>query len=181
MCWLPLQWMAIQSYPSSSTFDRDAAVTEKLSNPKYDESLSALLGALDTAPAASGEPFLKKAEDKEYYETIVMFAVRKRESASYHLESVRRRLATDVATHESKSESVVALVSKDTTVIRSQSAEFAFDYIHELSAFLSAIRSGLDFIAKIAARNLPGTTASSVKTLMDMSDKGQTSPILSVT
>ena len=53
-------------------------------------------------------------------------------------------------------------------------------YIHELSAFLAAIRSGLDFLAVAAARTMSGTVAHSMHTLEKMVDKGQQSGILEV-
>lgn len=53
-------------------------------------------------------------------------------------------------------------------------------YIHELSAFLAAIRSGLDFLAIAAARTMPGLVAHSIHTLEKMVDKGQKSAILEV-
>ena len=56
----------------------------------------------------------------------------------------------------------------------------AHEYVHELSAFLAALRSGLDFLTMAACRLIPGVKTQSITTLLGMVEKGQTGPVLAV-
>ena len=62
------------------------------------------------------------------------------------------------------------------TLRSSQSAnEFAF----ELSAFFAAIRSAIDFLARVCAQHLDGVEATRIKTLLRLA-RGKSGPILDV-
>lgn len=47
--------------------------------PTYGEALDGLLKAIDDAPTAPGHPIFKKCDDKEFFETQLMFSFRKQQ------------------------------------------------------------------------------------------------------
>lgn len=150
-----------------------------------DAKLNSFFARLDAAPAGASQPILKKASDKEYVETVAMFAIRCIHAARHHQLNVDRLLSEN----KSKIEQQLADAQKDLQTkssklnvvhrhlsVRSNSAEF----IYELSTFLGTLRSGLDFIAKVAGRYVPGVTAHSIKTLIDMAAEGQPCEVVKV-
>lgn len=152
--------------------------------PTYREALDGLLEAIDDAPTSPDHPIFKKGDDKEYFETQLMFSYRKGEAAEHHIGNVESLLekaeAAAIAAMKKKKKRKLGkkVVASTASVVVNGGPATA--YIHELSAFLAAIRSGLDFLAIAAARTLPGTTANSVHTLEKMVDKGQQGAILDV-
>lgn len=51
-------------------------------------------------------------------------------------------------------------------------------YVYELSAFLAAIKSSLDFVASAASVHIRGVATDTISTFINMVDGGQTGPIL---
>lgn len=155
----------------------------KIESPKKStlkETLDHLFEAMDKAPTAADHPIFKNAADKEYYETQLMFAYRKLEAGRHHLENVEGMLEkskaqamTAMKKHKKPGKNVIA--STASMIVNGGSAA---RYIHELSAFLAAIRSGLDFLTVAAARTIKGVTAHSVHDLEKMAAKGHTGPVL---
>ena len=145
----------------------------------YRKALDALLTAIDDAPTAPDHPIFKKLDDKEHFETQLMFSFRKQEAAEHHFDNVKSMLeqAKMAATSAMKINSKSAKKVAASTVSRHVNSG---TYIHELSAFLAAIRSGLDFLAIAACRTRPGLVAHSIHTLEKMVDKGQQGGILDV-
>ena len=155
---------------------------KKLKQTDYQSALELLFEALDAAPVGSGQPIFRKDSDKEYYETLLMFALRRRQAGKYHLENVQRMIALASKHVDKQMQSVTKSPgSKLNVVSRSLSSlQPSEQYIYEVSAFLAALRSGLDFLAKVAGKSLPGTTAHSVKTLMKMAKKGGKGAVVNV-
>lgn len=141
-----------------------------------------LFSVLDQAPAAP-ETILCDTAFRERYESLVMFAFRKLQAARYHLENVDRlRAAEQSEFDEAKqrhgsSPEPGGLSFRQTTSVRIRRS--ANPYAFELTAFLAAIKSGLDFLATVAALHFPGITADSIIVLMKLVNKGVRGPILS--
>ena len=148
----------------------------------YQSALEVLLKVLDAAPVGPSEPIFQKDCDKEYYETLLMFAVRRRQAGKYHLENVQRMMASASENVDKQMQFFnKSQKSKLNVVKRSVSSlESSEQYICEVSAFLAALRSGLDFLAKAAGKSLPGTPVHSVKTLMKMAKRGGKGAVVNV-
>lgn len=148
----------------------------------YEASLEQLFEALDAAPIGKEEPFFKKPADKEYYETLLMFAVRKQHAAKYHSDNVKRDLAQALADAKKHAEAVAKNYKKpgETVQFSVSLTSSKYEYVHELVAFLAALRSGLDFLTMAASRSIPGVKAHSIHPLMAMVEKGQGGLVLGV-
>ena len=155
---------------------------KKLKQADYQSALELLFKVLDAAPVGPGQPILRKDSDKEHYETRLMFALHKRQAGKYHLENVQRMIASASKNIDEQMQSVTkSLGSKFYGVEGSASVlQSSEQYIHEVSAFLAALRSGLDFLAMVAAKSLPGITAHSIRTLMSMAKKGGKGAVVNV-
>lgn len=153
-------------------------MTEK---PIFEGSLDSLLKALDAAPTGHTQGVLKDSDDKQYYETIVMFAVRRRAAAKYHLDSVTALLKKEAPSLDAMAKELANKHGGDLKVVGYSAASLrsAQEFVHELSAFLAALRSGVDFIARIAMRSLPGINGDSISSLIKAVQKGRYSgPLL---
>ncbi|MBV9065826.1 MAG: hypothetical protein JO004_08665 [Methylobacteriaceae bacterium] len=148
--------------------------------PSYTQALEQVFKELDDAKAGNNHPIFKKFDDKEHYETRLMFAVRKRQAAKYHMDNLienHTRAATEAKKHAmAHKKKRLGSATKFTASVTRPSSDCA----HELAAFFAALRSGLDFLTMAASRSLPGTTAHSIHTLMKMVEKGQSAPVLAV-
>ena len=155
---------------------------KKLKQANYQSALELLFKVLDAAPVDPGRPIFREASDKEHYETLLMFALRKRQAGKYHLENVQRMIVSASKNIDKQMQSVTkSLGSKLYVVERSTSVlQSSEQYIHEVSAFLAALRSGLDFLAMVAGKSLPGITAHSIRTLMSMAEKGKKGAVVNV-
>jgi hypothetical protein len=150
-------------------------MTKKPKAPVYEPELEHLFELLDSAPVGADQPILRKPADKEHYETRLMFAVRKRQAARHHQDNVDRMLT--VASKAAAEQTTAAA-----KMLQRGSARSAYwmsftsssgAYIHELTAFLGALRSGLDFLATVASWSLPGVSTHSIYKLMKMAEKGK--------
>lgn len=148
----------------------------------YRKALDELLKAIDDAPTAPDHPIFKKWDDKEYFETQLMFSFRKQQAAEHHIGNVKSMLETAeaaaIAAMKNKGKPAKNAVASTASLIVNSGPSTA--YVHELSAFLAAVRSGLDFLGVAAARTMPGIVAHSIHTLEKMVDKGQQGGILEV-
>jgi hypothetical protein len=149
--------------------------------PTYLDALDGLLKAIDDAPTAPDQQIFRKLDDKEFFETQLMFSLRKQQAAEHHIGNVQSMLTTAEAAAieamKNKGKLAKNVVASTASLVNSGPSAA---YIHELSAFLAAIRSGLDFLTVAAARTIPGTVAHSMHTLEKMVDKGQQGGILEV-
>jgi hypothetical protein len=139
-----------------------------------------LFKELDSVQVGVSHPILKTFDDKEHCATRLMFAVRKRQAPKYHLDNIVKGL-TEAAIETKKHAAASTKEQLGTSIRFSISVTGSWsDCVHELAAFLGALRSGLDFLTMAAVRSLSGTTAHSVHTLMTIVEKGQTAPVLTV-
>lgn len=155
-------------------------MSKSVGEPSYSESLEHVFKELDIAKANSNHPIFKKIEDKEHYETRLMFAVRKRQAAKYHMDNILESLAQAVAQAKEHATASKKMKLGSAAKFTMATTRPSNDCAHELAAFLAALRSGLDFLTMSASRSLPGTTAHSIHTLMKMVEKGQSAPVLDV-
>jgi len=130
--------------------------------------------------SVSAEKIIAKDEDKSVYETKLMYAFRKYQAAQYHFENVTKHLANDQALHmkmmeQSKTAKILANIRRKSSV--SWSANY---YVYELSAFLEALKSALDFLAVIFAMYFPGIETDSISTFIKMAQKGNDGLIFDV-
>ena len=149
----------------------------------YKAPLQLLFVAIDDAPTAGEKPYFKSLDDKEWYETQIMFAVRKMQAAEFHLANVKKHLALDrkEARQASKQHGIKAQTSTKTIETKASLTRSRTEYVHELSAFLFAIRSGIDFISVAAARSIAGfNEVHSVKSFFGPINDEKTGPILDV-
>lgn len=65
--------------------------------PTYHDAMEMLLQAIDAAPISSDHPIFKKQDDKEFYETQLMFSYRKQQAAQHHFDNVGTVLKTATA------------------------------------------------------------------------------------
>lgn len=106
--------------------------------------------------------------------------MRRRAAAKYHLDAVIALKKKEVALLETASERL-AESSQGDLKFRSYSGSsfrLAHEFVHELSAFLAALRSGVDFVARIAMRSLPGINGDSISAIIKAATKGVSGPIL---
>lgn len=149
----------------------------------YKAPLEKLLVAIDSASTKGDKPFFKSLADKEWYETQVMFAVRKFQAAAYHLTNVKKhlKLQRQAAKRAAQLHGAESGSSGKTHATRTSFTQSKAEYVHELSAFLFAIRSGIDFICVAAARSIAGfNEVHSVKSFLGPIADGKTGPVLDV-
>ena len=139
-----------------SAFNGNRSIKIATTKTGYEPSLEKLLQAIDAAPLDGSKPFFKKLDDKEFYETQIMFAVRKRHTAKYHFDNIAHLLTA--SQKSSQSQSKAAALNDD---LKSGSFKFTATvtkytgaYGNELVAFLTALRSGLDFLTVAASRSI---------------------------
>ena len=149
--------------------------------PTYHYAMETLLQAIDAAPIASDHPIFKKQDDKEFYETQLMFSYRKQQAAQHHIDNVGTMLKTAKADATKRAKAAAAKKRPENVVASSASMAWSSEaYIHELSAFLAAIRSGLDFLAIAAGRTMKGIINPSMHTLEGLDPKPHHGPIIHV-
>lgn len=102
---------------------------------------------------------LKSQSDKERYESCIMFAFRKFQSLAYHLNNTiillnkeRESLAEEADRLAELKDLKLIKVTKFSAKLKKDSYEF----IYELSAFLAALKSCLDFLAQVSSFYLKG-------------------------
>ncbi|MER9298645.1 hypothetical protein NKI38_19435 [Mesorhizobium sp. M0621] len=149
--------------------------------PTYHDAMEMLLQAIDAALISSDHPIFKKEDDKEFYETQLMFSYRKQQAAQHHIDNVDTMLKTAKADAVKRAKAAAAKKHPDNVVASSASVTWSSEaYIHELSAFLAAIRSGLDFLAVAAGRSMKGMTNPSMHTLEGVEPKPHHGPAIHV-
>ncbi len=118
---------------------------------------------LDEEPINS-DGFFSGVDDKEKYETSFMYAFRKYKAALYHFENVRR---LDNSDFEKAGIDQIAnsKISKTPFLTATKISFSANYYVYELSAFLEAVKSCLDFLASAIECQLKGIKLDSISTL----------------
>ena len=152
------------------------------------ELLSAYFSEMDRAPLSPAGP-LKSNEDKERYETIIMYAFRKYQAAQYHLHRVLEFVKKDEEETKKAAERFVARLEhsdKNNAVYEMKCSGSCDQYVYELAAWLAAIRSSLDFIATAAFIHIEGKIfinghkmpKDTTSTFIKLVENGASGPIL---
>jgi hypothetical protein len=163
--------------PGYSGLDDWSAFMPKTTKTLADE-MDQLFSQLDAAKLAP-VTVLKSEAQKEHYESLVMFAFRKLQAARYHVEQVDRRLEMQRKELDALAAAQPQSGSPKPAIITSQSSQSANEFGHELAAFFAAVRSTVDFLARVSATHLKGVQTDTVTTLLGMA-KNKTSRILKV-
>lgn len=139
------------------------------------EVFDAYFRLLDEAPVTATGFFVSE-DDKERYETRFMYAFRKHEAALYHYGNVLRFLRED----SESANSARMLPVTDSRIAKKvmRRSTSANHYVHELWAFLAALKSALDFLASASYRHLGGKHGDSIGHLLRLVNRGGTGPIL---
>lgn len=125
---------------------------------------------LDTIPVFPDSIF-KNDEEKENYETKLMYSYRKYQAAQYHFQNVIKYLKEEEDNIVSMKEDR-KLVKKAINV--SGTVELtANHYVYELSAFLEAMKSAIDFLATVASLHSKGKQFDKISSLIKMVRKGR--------
>ncbi len=143
-------------------------------------SLDAILTELDKAQPDTANIF-KNGADKELYETYLMCAYRRANAAKYHLSKVNELLTAAAAKaaekahiHNLENLHPKLTITKSTISV----SETRLEYAYELVAFLTAIRSALDFLATVCSLHFKNLEADSIKTFIKLSSQGKSGPLL---
>jgi len=111
---------------------------------------------------------------KEYYESLIMFAFRKYSALSYHLSNVNNLIKLENDSLSTETLDITGLKSDKTSNIKMSMKikKEAFEYIYELSAFLSALKSCLDLLSEVSSFYLKGVEVNySITPLLKLSAK----------
>ncbi len=124
---------------------------------------------LDAAPI-SPDGFFTSENDKERYETQIMYAFRKYRSSLYHYNNVLGLLQKDEDSAIRASRRTNEMIQKKGMQKAEVVVGFSVtkdEYVYELAAFLEAIKSSVDFLAIVCAKHLPRIRKlTSINTLM---------------
>lgn len=139
------------------------------------------LKELDCVPF-SPESIFKNEEEKEKYETQLMYVFRKYQATKYHFENIIKFLEKDdkITRTMDKFNGIEEVVSKTTVQFvesRLTIEKPANHYVYELSAFLETLKSSIDFLAAVIVKHMKGVQTDKISTLMKMVDSGKTGPI----
>jgi hypothetical protein len=144
------------------------------SDAKIFEVLDEYFKKLDTTPISPTGIFSSES-DKERYETLFMYAFRKYRAAIYHYENVKAFIKADEANVQKTL--IPELEKSQASKMVMRISRTADHYAYELSAFLEALKSSVDFLAAACTPHLPDIKFDSIKTLTRLVKKGRTGPI----
>ncbi len=138
-----------------------------------EDKLDKILALLDSAPMDDQHPFRSEAQ-KEKYESNLMFVYRRYQAAIFYSKTIMAMIEMENEAIKKYSEDDEAILDQGSTVELIQK-EILMDnrYSYQFIAFISAIKSGVDFLSKIMIRHMQGLTGDSVKTLLRLVDKKQ--------
>lgn len=146
--------------------------------------LNAYLDKLDRV-LISSEGIFKSENEKEKYETLFMYSFRKYKAAQYHYENIKTFIKEEVnkanrqkslLQDRDKPSGLKSTFKLKSTYKRSGSVNH---YAYELSAFVEALKSSIDFIATACILHFQGFQGDSIKTLIKLAKKkNKTGPII---
>lgn len=156
-------------------------VVMKSNNSSIFETLDNYFKKIDDAPISPSRIFVSEI-DKERYETLFMYAFEKYRAARYHYENVKKFIKIeDPNSKNSKMTDTepIKINGVQIAIARSWSCVSlpADHYVFELSAFLAALRSSIDFLCIACSHHLPGIKTRSIATLIKLVEKGRSGPI----
>jgi len=145
------------------------------SDAKIFEVLDKYFKRLDNVPISPTGMFTSES-DKERYETFFMYAFRKYLAAIYHYENVRGFIKADEANAQKILPPNLEKYQASKMVMKiSRNADH---YAYELSAFLEALKSSVDFLSAACSPHLPGIELDGIGTLIKLVNKrSKTGPI----
>jgi len=134
---------------------------------------------MDNSPVGKNSVFLNNRE-KERHETILMYAFRKHQAASYHFENVKHML--DIEYSDTMSNDILG---KDTTpksaMAKVSVRKSADKFIYELAAFFETAKSSVDFLSNACCIYLKGIKTDSIRTFIRCVDKNsENTPIFNI-
>ncbi len=144
------------------------------SESQISDMIDAYFTTLDEVPFSPCTIFASQ-ESKEKYETYLMYAFRKYQAARYHYDNIRSHMAKDydkISTDikgRSRTSSENSRYHISTRIMVRRGADH---YAYELSAFLEALKSGVDFLSIVCGFHLSGISVRSVSTLMRLVRNG---------
>jgi hypothetical protein len=141
--------------------------------------MDALFVCLDKAKLAPAT-VLKSDAQKEHYESLVMFAYRKFQAARYHRERVTHLNETWQSEMEDGEAFGTMLPDKNASKMMMRVSRTANEFSYELSAFFAALRSSVDFLARVCVLHSKGVQADSVSNFIKWIGQGKTGPTLDV-
>ncbi|MCA0249099.1 MAG: hypothetical protein LCH93_21005 [Proteobacteria bacterium] len=146
---------------------------------KLSDRMDALLLKLDKAPLAPTSIFKTEAQ-KEHYESLLMFAFRKRQGAQYH----RKRIDVIAAVEQAEADKILKApegsIELKPSSIKMSISKSNNDYAHELSAFCAAIRTSMDFLARLLAEHTKAVQVFSISSYLSWAEEGRTGPTVAV-
>jgi hypothetical protein len=137
------------------------------SDEKIFKTLDNYFEKLDSAPISSPGMF-KSDHHKEHYETIFMYSFRKYRAAIYHYSNVKNFIKTN----EDVAQKLLSRGTKEDKTSKVAISMTADQYTYELSAFLEALKSSVDFLAVACCLHLPGIKSDSISPLMKIAKNG---------
>ncbi len=152
----------------------------KNSESKIFEVLDNCFTKLDNAPISPDGMFTSE-RDKERYETVFMYAFRKYQAAIYHYKNVKRFIEAEKA--DMKESIIPDMKTGDKKKFQPSKlvmriSRTADHYVYELSAFLEALKSSIDFLCTACSPHLSGIEMNSIKTPIKLAEKGASGPII---
>lgn len=132
---------------------------------------------LDSAET-SQESIFRHKEEKERYETLLMYVFRKYEAANYHFGKVKDLIEKEKNSFDVDDTIKYTFNDMKTSQVTYKYIQTVDTYIYELSAFLEALKSSLDLLAEVCSLYLPGVTTNySISPLLKLTKKGKVGPI----
>jgi hypothetical protein len=155
------------------------AKTKKLAPKDVTSRMEALFELLDNALLAPAT-ILKSDGQKQHYETLLMFAFRKRQAAIYH-----RGRVDDLSNEKQKETNRILAKGKislgpSVTQMTAKVSKSANEFTYELSAFFAAIRSSIDFLARLLGEHSKAIEVGSITTYLKLIKAGKVGPTLDV-
>ena len=126
--------------------------------------LNDYLSNLDRIKKYDDSSIFSSKRDKEVYETYLMFAFERYKAAKYHAKNIETLI-------ENEKQKATKFNMDKSVNIKHSSHNSSFS--HELSAFLVALRSGVDFSVKNAQFHIKGIELDSVRVLKKGLKKGK--------
>jgi len=134
---------------------------------KLKEALDEIFELLDTTVSGKDTPF-KNDKDKRIYESNLMFIYRRGEAANYHISSVKKQITIQEKRELPIFDDLKSKKNFNNIKANASVSSLSTEISNEFIAFLSAIRSGLDFMSKFMIRHIKGVQGDSLKTLLKL-------------
>jgi hypothetical protein len=131
--------------------------------------------SLDACELGDNKIFKSQA-DKERYESYLMFAFRKFMSLDYHLNNVDLLFQEEVENLAKRNIELPDLQAAGSISFTMKSTKDSYEFIYELSAYLSALKSCLDMLSEAASYYLKGIDTNwSISPLLKLVKKKESS------